>query len=98
MWPEFSMVTFPISQSIRQYQFKDLTDSIRPSGWLRLLLTGAALLLNPALAAAQMPTVSASAAPSEDGQWTMPAKNYAATRYSELDEINGTNVSNLQVA
>jgi len=28
----------------------------------------------------------------------MPAKNYAATRYSALDEINGANVSNLQVA
>src|SRR4051812_11458590 len=30
----------------------------------------------------------ASAAPADDGQWTMPAKNYANTRYSELDEIN----------
>ena len=28
----------------------------------------------------------------------MPAKNYAATRFSALDEINGANVSNLQVA
>jgi PQQ-dependent dehydrogenase (methanol/ethanol family) len=28
----------------------------------------------------------------------MPAKNYAATRYSALDEINSANVSNLQVA
>src|SRR6202007_26179 len=67
-------------------------------GWLRLLLTGASLLLYPALAAAQMPTVPAAAAPSEDGQWTMPAKNYAATRYSALEEIDGANVGNLQVA
>ncbi|MFC7400578.1 methanol/ethanol family PQQ-dependent dehydrogenase [Chelatococcus sp. GCM10030263] len=34
----------------------------------------------------------------EDGQWTMPAKNYASTRYSELAEINAENVKNLQVA
>src|ERR1700684_865300 len=92
------MTTSPISQSVRQYQVARLAASIGPSRWLRLLLTSASLLLHPALAAAQMPTVPASAAPSEDGQWTMPAKNYAATRYSELDEINGANVSNLQVA
>nr|WP_245426037.1 methanol/ethanol family PQQ-dependent dehydrogenase [Mesorhizobium sp. WSM3862] len=40
----------------------------------------------------------ASAAPPDDGQWTMPAKNYASTRYSELAEINAGNVKNLQVA
>src|SRR5271156_1783135 len=92
------MMTLPISQSVRRYRVQDLTKSIWRSTWLWLLLTGASLLLYPALAAAQVPTVPASASPSEDGQWTMPAKNYAATRYSELDEINGANVSNLQVA
>jgi glucose dehydrogenase len=92
------MMTIPISQSVGRYPVARLTASIGPSRWLRLLLTGASLLLCPALAAAQMPTVPASAAPSDDGQWTMPAKNYAATRYSALDEINGANVSNLQVA
>src|SRR5271156_696993 len=92
------MMTIPISQSVGRYQVEDLTKSIWRSRWLRLLLTGASLLLYPALAAAQTPTVPASAAPSEDGQWTMPAKNYAATRYSALDEINSANVSNLQVA
>src|ERR1700756_5803377 len=65
---------------------------------LRLLLTGASLFFSPALAAAEMPPPPASAAPSDDGQWTMPAKDYAATRYSSLDEINGANVSHLQVA
>ncbi|MDB5698043.1 MAG: PQQ-dependent dehydrogenase, methanol/ethanol family, partial [Alphaproteobacteria bacterium] len=40
----------------------------------------------------------ASAAPRDDGQWTMPAKNYASTRYSALGQINATNVSRLQVA
>ncbi len=28
----------------------------------------------------------------DDGQWTMPAKNYASTRYSTLDQINTSNV------
>ena len=27
----------------------------------------------------------------------MPAKNYAATRFSELDQINGSSVKNLRV-
>jgi PQQ-dependent dehydrogenase (methanol/ethanol family) len=34
----------------------------------------------------------------EDGQWPMPAKDFASTRYSGLDEINTTNVSKLKVA
>lgn len=34
----------------------------------------------------------------DDGQWTMPTKNYAATRYSGLTELNNDNVKNLQVA
>jgi lanthanide-dependent methanol dehydrogenase len=38
------------------------------------------------------------AAAEEDGQWTMPAKNYASTRYSGLEEINAGNVKNLKVA
>ena len=29
----------------------------------------------------------------DDGQWVMPAKNYASTRFSGLDEINASNVS-----
>jgi len=32
----------------------------------------------------------------EDGQWLMPAKNYASTRFSGLNEINVENVRNLQ--
>jgi len=28
----------------------------------------------------------------DDGQWVMPAKNYASTRFSGLDEIKGTAV------
>jgi lanthanide-dependent methanol dehydrogenase len=38
------------------------------------------------------------AAMADDGQWTMPAKNYASTRYSELAEITADNVQNLRLA
>ena len=34
----------------------------------------------------------------DDGQWTMPAKDYASTRFSGLGEINGSNVKALSVA
>ena len=36
--------------------------------------------------------------PAEDGQWTMPAKDYASTRFSGLSEIDTGNVRNLKVA
>jgi PQQ-dependent dehydrogenase (methanol/ethanol family) len=35
---------------------------------------------------------------SDDGQWVMARKNYAATGYSTLDQINSGNVKNLKVA
>jgi lanthanide-dependent methanol dehydrogenase len=34
----------------------------------------------------------------DDGQWIRPAKDYASTRYSTLDQINQSNVKNLKVA
>jgi len=34
---------------------------------------------------------------SEDGQWTMPAKDYASTRFSGLNEINKSNVGSLKL-
>ena len=34
----------------------------------------------------------------EDGQWTMPAKNYASTRFSGLEDINTGNVASLKLA
>ena len=41
----------------------------------------------------------ASLAPdASDRQWTIPAKNYASTRYSGLDQITAANVGRLQVA
>ncbi|HEX9108047.1 MAG TPA: PQQ-dependent dehydrogenase, methanol/ethanol family [Longimicrobiales bacterium] len=44
------------------------------------------------------PAPAAQASPADDGQWTMPAKNYASTRFSALDQINTTNVSRLGLA
>jgi len=35
---------------------------------------------------------------SDDGQWDMPAKNYASTRFSAMEEIMTANVANLKVA
>jgi PQQ-dependent dehydrogenase (methanol/ethanol family) len=34
----------------------------------------------------------------DDGQWTMPAKNYASTRFSTLRDINTETVKNLKLA
>src|ERR1700678_3834290 len=39
---------------------------------------------------------SAANAPPDDGQWSMPSKNYAATRYSSLTEITPQNVKKLE--
>src|SRR4051812_25232354 len=44
------------------------------------------------------PAPPASAAPRDDGQWIMPAKNYASTRFSELSQVSAGNVGGLQVA
>src|ERR687885_880223 len=41
---------------------------------------------------------SVSSSDKDDGQWTMPAKNYQATRYSGLDQINTENAKDLKVA
>ena len=64
---------------------------------IRAIGLGAAMLaMAPAgLAVAAMPTPPEAAAPKDDGQWRMPAKNYAATRFSHLDEINTDTVKNL---
>ena len=46
---------------------------------------------------AQQPTVSPDPLrlQFDDNQWIMPAKNYASTRYSGLDQINPENVKQL---
>jgi glucose dehydrogenase len=64
-----------------------------------LLIAAASALASVAAAEESVATrVPASIAAPEDGNWPMPAKNYASTRYSGLDEINRQNVSNLKVA
>lgn len=56
---------------------------------MRLLLVGFLLGLR---ATAQIQNEA------DDGQWTMPAKNYASTRFSALDQINTGNVKSLKLA
>ncbi|HKR62770.1 MAG TPA: methanol/ethanol family PQQ-dependent dehydrogenase [Thermoanaerobaculia bacterium] len=45
-------------------------------------------------AASSVAAVSAA----DDGQWTMPTKDYANTRFSALDQINTKNVASLKLA
>jgi alcohol dehydrogenase (cytochrome c) len=67
----------------------------RVSGALgRAVLFGAGLVLAQA-AGANESLVELSQDP---GQWVMPGKNYAVTRYSELDQINAGNVARLEPA
>ena len=40
----------------------------------------------------------AAAAPVDDGNWTMPGKNYASTRFSALGQITPANVKSLSIA
>jgi lanthanide-dependent methanol dehydrogenase len=78
-------------------------------GWMtnKSVLKPAAILLAACLCVDAQPPSSPSAAPQlsntfgaekEDGQWTMPAKNFQGTRYSGLDQINATNAKDLKVA
>jgi PQQ-dependent dehydrogenase (methanol/ethanol family) len=68
------------------------------------LILAASLALQPPVsihaqtASAPQPVAPPFATPPEDGQWTIPQKNFASTRYSDLSEINTENVKNLQVA
>ncbi|HEX6740308.1 MAG TPA: PQQ-dependent dehydrogenase, methanol/ethanol family [Sphingomicrobium sp.] len=41
---------------------------------------------------------AAAASPSDDGNWTMPGKDYASTRFSGLAELTPANVAGLKVA
>jgi PQQ-dependent dehydrogenase (methanol/ethanol family) len=43
------------------------------------------------------PTATTQAQGVEDGQWIMPAKDYASTRFSGLDQINVDNVKDLKL-
>ncbi|MFC4296307.1 PQQ-dependent dehydrogenase, methanol/ethanol family [Novosphingobium tardum] len=52
--------------------------------------------LAPPTPAAGRTVAPLAAAPADDGQWLMPAKNYAATRYSAMNEITPANARNLR--
>ena len=41
---------------------------------------------------------AAAAAPADDGNWTMPGKNYAQTRFSALNQITPANIGKLSLA
>jgi lanthanide-dependent methanol dehydrogenase len=56
-----------------------------------LLLTGTSI--DRVIAAEELVELS-----QDDSQWVMPAKNYASTRFSGLDQITAENVADLQVA
>src|SRR3954452_6064060 len=57
------------------------------------------LLLCSSVSLAQPHAVSApSAAPPDNGNWEMPGKNYASTRFSAMRQITPANVKNLGIA
>jgi PQQ-dependent dehydrogenase (methanol/ethanol family) len=51
-----------------------------------------------AAGASGVPTIAASATAADDGQWSMPQKDYANSRYSSLAEITPANAKNLKLA
>lgn len=52
----------------------------------------------PPVAAQVLPTAGLTKLQEDDGQWLMPAKDYASRRFSGLSEINTKNVARLQQA
>ena len=63
----------------------------------RSRLLFAVTLISVSVAGYSQPKPPASAAPPDDGNWVMPAKNYASTRFSALAEITADNVGTLKV-
>ncbi|MFL6787985.1 MAG: PQQ-dependent dehydrogenase, methanol/ethanol family, partial [Sphingomicrobium sp.] len=51
-----------------------------------------------AQASAQKAVPASAAFPADDGNWTMPGKDYASTRFSGLNQLTPANVGKLQVA
>src|SRR5688572_24569315 len=52
----------------------------------------------PAVASSATGSAVGEGATADDGQWTMPARDYASTRYSALSQITTQNVRNLRPA
>lgn len=62
------------------------------------LLAGCGADAPPPPEAVRLPTGAVAPAFTEDGQWVMPARNYASTRFSGLTEITAQNVGTLRQA
>ena len=65
---------------------------------VRTAFAAAFLLAAPASAQHNGARPAAGAFGPEDGQWRMPSKDYASTRYSGLAQVNGSNVARLKLA
>jgi lanthanide-dependent methanol dehydrogenase len=65
--------------------------AIQPGGHERLGTT------QYAAAGSNKAVAPPAASPADDGNWTMPGKDYASTRFSALNQINPGNVGKLQV-
>ena len=48
--------------------------------------------------AANHAVLSAAASPADDGNWVMPGKDYGASRFSGLDQINPSNIAKLAIS
>lgn len=73
--------------------------AFRGSGWgctAAVLAIFAAPSLEARAKASPAPAPVRSA-PADNGQWIMPARNYASTRYSGLSQITPANIANLRV-
>ena len=55
------------------------------------------LMQKPATEPDYKPSSYAGRLEADDGQWVRPAKDYASTRYSTLNEITAQNASNLKL-
>src|SRR2546430_15193152 len=76
------------------FQARVVGNDAKPLSRQRLRLRRAAPLFGLAILALLRP----SPAWSEEGEWTMPGKDYSSTRFSALEEITPENAKSLQVA
>jgi PQQ-dependent dehydrogenase (methanol/ethanol family) len=71
-----------------------LRETALAAGWIAMI--GTSLPAGPVFA--QAPSSDLPARMKDANQWPMAARDYANTRYSELDQINTSNASQLQLA
>jgi lanthanide-dependent methanol dehydrogenase len=69
----------------------------RPGGWELSLRTVLGRVLAP-LVSLYLSLAVLPLAAQDDGSWPIPGKNFAGSRYSELDQVNTDNVADLKVA